>query len=181
MIMEQRLSPQQRMQQFTGWQTGLGNRIYHLMGHLTFGPVEGYRISFENADRRMKAFIQTIKKSEDVDVGCFYTICRKHGRVHIHFLMILQRQGKTFFNIDPRRLERLWPHICEIEQVISQQGAINYLASQFLHNDACHMEWYNGAHLRRSLIKPETALDPRPPIGSAEEEAYYAALNKEQD
>lgn len=175
-MMEEKLSPKQRMDNYMGWITGLSNRIYHLTGYVTFGPVEGYQISFENANRRMINFIKKAKASEDLDIACFYAICRKAGRVHVHFLAILQRHQKPVLDVDPQRLQRLWPHKSEIERAVSQIGAIKYLASQFLHNLTCHMEWYNHKLLQKALIQPDHGRC----IGGSEDAARAVALLDEE-
>jgi hypothetical protein len=78
-------------------------------------------------------------------------------------------------DVDPRRLERLWPHISEIERVVSQIRAIKYLASQFLKNETCHVDFYNHKVLRKALIEPDRGRC----IGGPEDGARAAALLEE--
>jgi len=71
---------------------------------------------------------------------------------------------------------------CSLSTVDSQERAATYLALQFLKNSSCEIFHYNEKLLRKLAIQAEPEpVDPRPPIGSAEEAAYFAALYSDED
>jgi len=73
------LSGQSRMALFKGWQKGLRDWVFHWKGECTFGAEEGYRLTFEQASRKIISLLRNIGISEGIQIAAFYAICRKNG------------------------------------------------------------------------------------------------------
>jgi len=183
MTVEQTMPWQMRMRNYKGWMQEFPKREYQWVATVSF---DINITTFESADRILKRCLRTLQTVERIQVGCFYALCRKNanGPIHVHLLMIgeghSQGKRKTLLDVSTLRWQREWPGIADIQRISSQQATIKYLASQFLRNYTCTMEYYNGNLLRRSwLLQPEPEPDPETVIGSAEWLARYVDIDDE--
>jgi len=92
-------------------------------------------VTFKRVNQIVINLFRDLQTQKHMQVGAFYTICRKNGQVHVHVLMIGKgrRRGKfrTLLNVNRKRWKRKWPFIADIQRVYSQNRAIGYLAAQF--------------------------------------------------
>jgi hypothetical protein len=151
---EGRTSPQRRMALFKGYRGLFRDWSWQWFATLTFAG-EYRRIKFERADSMVKSWLRRICTLEGIQVGAFYSLCRKRGRVHVHLVMMgygRTRGRRSLLDVDPQVWERAWPYLARIEVINSQAATTKYLAAQFLLNEKTEIDFYNANLLRRERI-----------------------------
>ena len=156
--MPERLPWQRRIALARGWEQMLNDVMWEWKADLTFSD-DYENITMGRAQRMVERWVKRLEGTEHIEVGAFYSIALRNGRLHIHALLIGRGRGanggRTLRDIDSKRWARAWPCRATVEVVASNERVIHYTAGQNVKNQACENDFYNVGLLNEARGQPD--------------------------